>query len=401
MSTSGEALLEQVDLAALTARFAARLHAADVPVTAERAGWFAAALSLAAPATLSELRWLGRVTLVADRSHIAVFQRVFDEVFAGLVDPAEFRGDAAVAEPPSARRAPRASPSPGAPRPRGGGAHAPAWVGDTPSGPDAAERELDDAIVAARSEEERLRHRDFSALTDEEVVRLRTLGRALSLAPPSRVARRTIAAARGHEIDVRATLRRARRTGGEPFAMPRRSRRSKPRRLVFLCDISGSMEGYARAYLHLLVSGAGPGRAEAFVFATRLTRLTRILRDVPPDTALERAGRLAPDWSGGTRIGVAMKAFNDEYGRRGVARGAVVVVLSDGWDTANPEVLGREMARLRRLAHRVVWVNPRKASPAYEPLAGGMAAALPYVDAFVSGHSHAALDEVVKAIAAS
>lgn len=165
-----------------------------------------------------------------------------------------------------------------------------------------------------------------------------------------------------------------------------------------ICDISGSMEPYARAYLQLLVSGVGGARAEAFVFATRLTRLTRTLRDARPDAALERAGRAAPDWSGGTRIGDAFKAFNDGYGRRGLARGAVILVLSDGWDTGDPRVLGREMQRLRRLAFRIVWVNPRKAAPGYQPLTGGMAAALPHVDAFLSGHSRAAFDEVLEAI---
>jgi hypothetical protein len=158
------------------------------------------------------------------------------------------------------------------------------------------------------------------------------------------------------------------------------------------------MEPYARAYLQLLMSGVEGARAEAFVFATRLTRLTRALKGIVPAVAIERAGRCAPDWSGGTRIGEALKAFNDGHGRRGVARGAVVVVLSDGWDCGDPEVLGREMARLRRLAFRIVWVNPRKAAPAYAPLARGMAAALPYVDAFVSGHSLAAFDEVLEAI---
>jgi uncharacterized protein with von Willebrand factor type A (vWA) domain len=167
---------------------------------------------------------------------------------------------------------------------------------------------------------------------------------------------------------------------------------------VLICDISGSMEPYARAYLQLLMSGVDGARAEAFVFATRLTRLTRVLRGAIPAIALERAGRTAPDWSGGTRIGPAIKAFNDQHGQRGLARGAVVVVLSDGWDRGDPEMLGREMARLRRLAFRVVWVNPRRAAPDYAPLVGGMAAALPHVDAFVSGHSLAALEEVIDAI---
>ena len=160
------------------------------------------------------------------------------------------------------------------------------------------------------------------------------------------------------------------------------------------------MEQFARAYLTLLLATVrSPGsRAEAFVFATRLTRLTNALRDSSPDLALQRAGREAPDWSGGTRIGEALKSFNDGFGRRGMARGAVMLIVSDGWERSDTAILSQEMARLSRLAHRVVWVNPRKAAPGYAPLAGGMAAALPYVDRFVSGHNLEAFDEVLDAI---
>jgi hypothetical protein len=168
--------------------------------------------------------------------------------------------------------------------------------------------------------------------------------------------------------------------------------------LVLICDISGSMESYARAYLQLLVSGVDGAKAEAFVFATRLTRLTRALQNTTPEIALLRAGRAAPDWSGGTRIGAAIKAFNDDYGQRGLARGAVVVILSDGWDRGDARVLGREIARLQRLAFHVIWINPRKANPCFQPLTAGMAAALPYVDTFLSGHSFAAFDDVLAAI---
>ena len=166
-----------------------------------------------------------------------------------------------------------------------------------------------------------------------------------------------------------------------------------------LCDISGSMEPYARAYLQFLTSAAGSGpRAEAFVFATRLTRLTRALRSRHPERAIQRAAAAAPDWSSGTRIGDALQTFNDRHGRRGMARGAVVVILSDGWERGDPQLVGREMERLARLAHRIVWVNPRAAAARFSVRAGGMAAALPYCDALVSGHSLEALDEVVEAI---
>jgi uncharacterized protein len=170
---------------------------------------------------------------------------------------------------------------------------------------------------------------------------------------------------------------------------------------VMLCDISGSMEPYARAYLQFLTCAAGSGpNAEAFVFATRLTRLTRALASRNPERAMRRAAVAAPDWSSGTRIGDALKAFNDRHGRRGMARGAVVVILSDGWERGDPMLVGREMERLGRLAHRIVWVNPRMSASAFTPRAGGMVAALPYCDALVSGHSFAALGEVVDAIGA-
>jgi uncharacterized protein with von Willebrand factor type A (vWA) domain len=167
---------------------------------------------------------------------------------------------------------------------------------------------------------------------------------------------------------------------------------------VLLCDISGSMEPYARAYLQFLTC-AGRG-AEAFVFATRLTRITRALATRSPERAIQRAAAAAPDWSSGTRIGDALKAFNDRHGRRGMARGAVIVILSDGWERGEPALVAREMERLSRLAYRIVWVNPRAASKSFVPRVGGMAAALPYVDALVSGHSLEALGEVADAIAA-
>jgi uncharacterized protein with von Willebrand factor type A (vWA) domain len=168
-----------------------------------------------------------------------------------------------------------------------------------------------------------------------------------------------------------------------------------------LADISGSMEPYARAYLQLMHCAAGGANAEPFVFATRLTRLTRQLRIRNPNVALQRAAASAPDWAGGTRLGDALKAFNDGWGRRGLARGAVLLIVSDGWDSGDPAVVGEQMARLARLAHSVVWVNPRKQSDDYRPLVGGMAAALPHIDEFVSGHSLEAMYDVLRAIGRS
>jgi len=383
------------DLADVSARFSYLLHAAGVPVTPDRAGRLATALALAPPVTTTDLYWLARVILVTDKESIATFDAVFRSVFEGFVDPADHRGQT---PPPSIPR--RHGPGRGNPSEGREAAAAPRTMPPAPpndGGEGEGEGEADaEAVATTASSEERLHHKDFSKLTPEEMSQLR----AFTLVPPTRRGRRNVADKRGTELDIRATLRRSRRFGGEPVDVFRRRRRARPRRVVLLCDISGSMEPYARAYLELLGKSVTETKAEAFVFATRLTRLTRAMTVRNPDLALERAGRLAPDWSGGTRIGAALKAFNDRYGRRGVARGAVVLILSDGWDTDDPRVLGREMERLSRLAFRIVWVNPRKAAPGFRPVVGGMAAALPHVDAFVSGHNLAAFDEVLAALGA-
>ncbi|MBO0804739.1 MAG: VWA domain-containing protein, partial [Nocardiopsaceae bacterium] len=206
--------------------------------------------------------------------------------------------------------------------------------------------------------------------------------------------------------DMRRTLRQARRTGGEPVRIERRAVRDRPRRLVVLCDISGSMEPYARALLQLMYVASRSGslqdpsrpRTEVFTFATRLTRLTPALSAATPETMLARAADAAPDWSGGTRIGAALREFNDRYGVRGMGRGAVVLIISDGWETGDPALLGTQMARLHRVAYRVVWANPRTSSPRYRPEVGGMAAAWPYCDAIVSAHNFDALDDLLAAL---
>jgi uncharacterized protein with von Willebrand factor type A (vWA) domain len=246
---------------------------------------------------------------------------------------------------------------------------------------------------------ERLASTDFAELTPGELLVLAGLMRQITLAVPLRRSRRPRPTAHGQHADLRATLRQARRTAGHPMRLARRAPLLEPRRLVVLCDISGSMEPYARAMLQLLYVAAGGARAEVFTFATRLTRLTGTLAHARPELALARAGETAPDWLGGTRIGDAIAQFNDEYGRRGMARGAVVVIISDGWDTGDPQTLRRQMERLSRVAHRIVWVNPRTQSAEYRPLAGGMAAAWPYCDAVVSAHSLNALGELTAALA--
>ena len=246
---------------------------------------------------------------------------------------------------------------------------------------------------------ERLASTDFAELTPAELLLLSGLMRKLTLAVPQRRSRRPRRTPHGRQTDLRTTLRQARRTGGHPLRLARQAPLLEPRRLVVLCDISGSMEPYARAMLQLLYCAAGGADAEVFTFATRLTRLTGTLAHTRPEVALQEAGQTAPDWLGGTRIGESLAEFNDSYGRRGMARGAVVVIISDGWDTGDPAILRREMERLSRVAHRIVWVNPRTQSPEYQPLAGGMAAAWPYCDAVVSAHSLTALDDLTAALA--
>jgi uncharacterized protein with von Willebrand factor type A (vWA) domain len=381
------------DLATVAAGFADLLRHAGVPATPERAARFAAAVGVAGPASREELYWLARVTLLDQHDQVPAFDRVFDLLFGGVADVAAGRGDtSAPALPRAVRPGPRVRPGEQAP---GGESDVPA-----PGVAAARTRDTDDTgrVLMTASVEERLRHKDFAHYTDEELAELRRLVERLRVVAPRRRSRRTWGARSGRRLDLRRTLRHSHRTGGDPVRREYRRRRTRPRRVVLLADVSGSMEAYSRVYLQLLQGAVRGAHAEAFVLATRLTRVSRELATGHPDAALARGAQAAPDWSGGTRLGAALKTFVDEHGRRGMARGAVVVVISDGWERADPALLGEQMARLRRLAHRVVWVNPRSAAERYEPLAGGMAAALPHVDTFVSGHSLAALDDVLAAV---
>jgi uncharacterized protein len=259
----------------------------------------------------------------------------------------------------------------------------------------------DDPTIQLRfSAAEVLRNKDFAAYSPDELTLAHELMSKLRLVGEPRPSRRLIAAKRaGAQPDLRRTVRAAIKAGGEPIHRHHREPGERLRRLVLLLDVSGSMEPYARAllrYVHAAV--AGRQRVEAFTIGTRLTRVTRELTSRDPDRALAQAGERVADWSGGTRLGVTLQAFNDQWGVRGMARGAIVVILSDGWDRGSPEELGEQMARLSRIAHRIVWVNPLKVTPGYAPLARGMAAALPYVDNFVEGHSVAAMEELSRVI---
>ena len=388
-----------LDLPAVAGAFTRRLHDAGLPVTAARSADLARALALVRPVSRRRLYWTARAVLVSDPAQVAVFDSVFRLVFGSPAPADPFQPE----QPQTAATAADERAAPGGPTPPREGAAPDASAGVWSAAP-AAARDDGDAVDVPRalaSAEERLAGKRFDALEPHELTQLYQLMAGLRLSTPPRTTRRYRSGRRGRQIDMRRTLRAARRTGGDPIRLARRQRRVTRRRLVMLCDISGSMEPYARAYLQFLTCAAASGPdAEAFVFATRLTRLTRALASSNPERAIQRAAAAAPDWSSGTRIGDALQAFNDRHGRRGMARGAVIVILSDGWERGDPALVAREMQRLSRLAHRIVWVNPRSSAGAFAVRAGGMVAALPFCDALVSGHSFEALHEVVEAIGA-
>ena len=388
----------ELDLPAVAGAFAQRLHEAGMPVTPARSADVARALAIVRPQSRRRLYWTMRSVLVTDPAEVRIFDRAFREVFGdGRPDQAFEPDEQHVTAAEEEQRAPVSSTSAadGAAQQQG------MWGASAPSDGD-DDRPPVDIPLALASGEERLAERSFDSLDPHELAQLYDLMSRLRLATPQRRTRRVERACHGRRIDLRRTLRTTLRTAGEPMRLARRRRRFVPRRLVMLCDISGSMEPYARAYLQFLTCAAAAGpNTEAFVFATRLTRVTRALAARNPERAMQRAAATAPDWSSGTRIGDALKEFNDRHGRRGMARGAVVVILSDGWERGEPTLVGQAMERLARLAHRIVWVNPRVSARSFRVRAGGMVAAMPYCDALVSGHSFQALGEVVAAIGAA
>jgi uncharacterized protein with von Willebrand factor type A (vWA) domain len=406
------------DLALITARLGAELRDAGVPADPGRCERFARAVPLARPATQYELYLCALATFASCPEQTETVRRVFTGLFGGMDGraPGQSGPEAPDLPGPLPRPAPddllaeaaraaqeHPAPPPGPDRAAGAesrGMGSPA--GALGGAADAAELDADQAETARpalASRVERLAGTDFAELSPAELEELAGLMSELTLAVPLRRSRREHPSARGRRTDLRSTLRQARRTGGHPLRLARRSPALRPRQLIVMCDISGSMEPYARAMLQLVYCAAGGAEAEVFTFATRLTRLTGALANMPPEQALRRAGQAAPDWLGGTRIGASLKEFNDTVGRPGLARGAVLVIISDGWDTGDPEVLRREMQRLSRVAHRIIWVNPRTKSEQYRPLAGGMAAAWPYCDAVLSAHSVDALHELAAVLA--
>jgi hypothetical protein len=272
-------------------------------------------------------------------------------------------------------------------------------VSDAAAGEDEDER-TDEPLELGASAHELLRDKDFAELSEDELRRVRELVGRIARTRPVRRSRRMRREPLGEGLDVRAMIRRSLRTGGDPVERPLRARKEVPRRLVLLCDVSGSMDSYARVLLLFLHAAVGAGRGvEAFAFGTRLSRLTPDLETRDPTAAIERCTEAVVDWGSGTRIGASLREFNELYGRRGLSRGAIVVVVSDGWEREDPSLLGREMARLARAAYAVIWVNPLKGNPDYQPLAGGMRAALPFVDRFLAGHNLRSLEELAAVLA--
>lgn len=316
-----------------------------------------------------------RQTLVSRHDQLAVFDRAFEAWFLRAPVAAPQR----VPQPEPVLRVVEAST---------------AGAGDE-GGEDDSE-----PILLGASVHEVLRDKDFAQLSEDDFRRLRELMGRIARTRPLRRSRRRTPDLRGERLDVRAMIRRSLRTGGDPVDRPLRARKDVPRKLVLLCDVSGSMDSYARAlllFLHATV-GAGP-RVEAFAFGTRLSRLTPDLATRDPEAALVRCTDAVVDWGSGTRIGASLREFNEVYGRRGLSRGAIVVIVSDGWEREDPALVGREMARLSRAAYAVIWVNPLKGNPDYQPLAGGMRAALPFVDRFLAGHNLRSLEELAAVLA--
>ena len=356
--------------------FARRLRAEGMTVPTGSVALFVEALNAVDPLDGDNVYWAARVVLVKRPEDIDAFDRAFASFWLGRtgnsppaavaveeragVDCPERTADTLTAEPPSAATA-----------------------------------------VLRYSPVEVLRSKDFGDYTAADFAEARQLMARLRATAAMRRSRRRRPARwrRDHAPDIRATVRRALRTGGEPIRRAWYAPSLQPRRLVLLCDVSGSMDPYSRALLRFMHAAvAGRRRVEAFAMGTRLTRLTRELSSRDPDHALKSAGVAVADWSGGTRLGDSLRAYNDGWGMRGMSRGAVVVILSDGWERGDPTIIADQMARLSRVAYRVVWVNPLKASPGYAPLARGMAAALPYIDELVDGHNLNALEELVEIV---
>jgi uncharacterized protein with von Willebrand factor type A (vWA) domain len=354
--------------------FARAVAASGVPVTPDRAQSFLDAVALVGLDDQRATYWAGRATLCSAPDDLPRY----DQVFHAWFNRREGLPRTRLSEPPPTS--------------------ATAMVDDTDEDDGTGETDL---ARAAASATEVLRHRDVAGLSAADKRRLDALFASLRVRPPVRRTARHEAWRRG-SVDGPGTLRRSLRQLGEPAPIAWRRRRARPRRVVLLVDVSGSMSEYADALLrlaHRISTASDPGSVEVFTLGTRLTRISRAMRLHDPERAIVAAGETVPDWSGGTRLGETLRGFLDRWGARGLARGAVVVVMSDGWERGDPQLLGDQMARLHRLAHTVVWVNPHRGKAGYQPLQQGVRAVLPHVDHFLAGHSLATFSALLEVIA--
>ncbi|MFI9825469.1 VWA domain-containing protein [Streptomyces sp. NPDC052013] len=356
--------------------FVRALRAAGPEASSERVQAFVRAVEVLRLGARTDLYWAGRLTLCGSRDDLEHYERVFATCFGTGEQP---------------------HPRPTTPPARAPRARLTAHDARTASRAPAERDHRRPPVPALAASTEVLRHRDVAELTPAEREQARRLLAAFALRGEVRRTARRRAARRG-EVDPRRTVRELLRSGGEPARLRHRTRAERPRRIVLLVDVSGSMAPYADALLRFAHAAARGPRTEVFTIGTRLTRVTRQLAHRDPDLAMAAVASAVPDWRGGTRLGELLHEFLVRHGQRGLARGAVVVLLSDGWERGDPELLADGMRRLHRLAHRVIWANPLKARPGYAPLAAGMAAALPSVDAFVEGHSLAALERLAAVV---
>ena len=353
--------------------FSILLRAAGMAITPDRTSSFLEAVSLAGFDDRAATYWSGRATLCSSLEDNELYDRAFTAWFAA--SPEEAR----LTAPPMAPRQPQAS------------------LSTESNSSDSA----GDALLAARaSATEVLRHRDLALLTDQERTELAMLFDRLDVVPPLRRALRRRPHHRG-SVDLRRTLRAQLRAAGELVPLRRRRPGMRGRRIVMLIDVSGSMQPYADSLLRLAhrIVRAVPHHVEVFTIGTRLTRITPALRARQAEEALAAAGRLVPDWSGGTRLGEVIGAFLNRWGRRGVARSAIVVIASDGWERGDARLLGEQIRQLQLLAYAVVWMNPHRGKPGYAPIQAGIQACLPHLDRMVAGHSLAAFADLLEVLA--
>ena len=354
--------------------FSRELRAAGLPVGSGDILDYCAAMGSLDASDLVDLYWAGRTTLVIKRDGIPVYDEVFRRFFLGGGDPVRelLTLRAQVSN------------------------EAEAVLQVLATDPGQERREGDQATLGLMaSDAEALRHKSFSACTPEELAAVRRIMARIRLTPPRRRTRRSRTAPSGRNPDLRRTARESMRMHGEPAELFWRRRRVRPRPLILILDVSGSMADYSRNLLQFAYSARRAAeRVEVFCFGTRLTRITRELDHRRPDEALERAARTVFDWEGGTRIGASLDAFVRQWGRRGLCRGGIVVICSDGLDRGDPDVLASAMERLARLSHKVVWMNPHKGDkPNFIPSTLGMMVAAPHVDLTLSGHDLSSLEE--------